>query len=189
MRLPTTIITDTQDKINGYIDMIESLILTFDDKSEKLAINQINNAILLELISGFAVACITESAVYTNYETRSDGSDAIDKINYSYDLFLNGLQSASVSGLQKDSFYGDHNYLSLLQDTIKKINYVLLNKSFDLKSEKKVTLSENSDIISLCWKYYNSVDSDIIDYFIITNNFLTNEFIEIPAGKEILIYG
>jgi len=189
MRLPAKIKSDTLSKINGYKSLITELIAGFDDPNEISIDNKINNAVLLELIGGMAAASLAEAAVYTDFETRSQGAAAIEIIQAGYQEVLEGVESSAVQGLITKTYTGDHNYLSLLQDTISRINAILLDKNFDLKTERKIILSASSDVINLCHKYYGDVENPTLNKFIKTNGITDAEFYEIPAGREIVVYG
>ncbi|PKL40746.1 MAG: hypothetical protein CVV44_03830 [Spirochaetae bacterium HGW-Spirochaetae-1] len=189
IRLPGRIITDTMDKINGYRDMIDGLINGIDDPNETVTENQINNAILLEILGGMATAALAEAAVYTEYETRPDGSAAIGIILDGYEAFIDAMESAAVTGAIGQTYTGDHNYLSLLQDIIARITGMLLNKSFDLKAERRKVLTAPSDPITLCAELYGAVDNDTLDFFCRTNGLTGDQFVEIPAGVEVVSYG
>ena len=188
MLLPGKIISETQDSINGYVDMIDSLVNSFSDENVISDTEAINNVIMLELIAGMGSAALAQTAVFTNYFSRKDGSDAIDKIADGYNKVILGIENGKRQGLITDTYIGDHNYLSKLQDTITNINSILLNKSFDLKAEKKLILSVESDPISLCNKFYNDISNEKINFFITTNKITNDEFIEIPAGREVVFY-
>ncbi len=190
IRLPGRIVTDTQDKINGYRDMIEDLIFGLDDTNETVAENKINNAIMFEVVGGTASAALAEAALYTNYETRGDASDALETVQSGYSAYLEALESVSVQGGNaSQSYTGDHNFLSLLQDTIARISAILLDKSFDLKTERRLILSAPSDPITLCNKFYKSVSLETLEFFNRTNELSGDEFIELPAGREVVAYG
>lgn len=189
LRLPAQIYTSTLDKINSYRDLIEDLGKNFLDLNETDIGNKTNNATMFQLICGMASAALAEAAVFTDYGKRSDGIDAIDIVTAGYDSVLAGMESARVDGLINEMYIGDHNFLSLLQDTISRINALLLNKSFNLKAEKKIVLKNSSDAITLCYKFYKSVSNEKMDFFIATNNLTKGEFIEIQAGREVVYYG
>lgn len=189
IRTPARIKKQTLEKINGYKDMVSILIDEFNDDNETLPTNRKNNVIMLQLFAGLAAGTTAEAAAYTDYSIRSEALSAIDTINETLEVFTTGLNDARTEGSVSQEYSGDHNFYSLIFDTITRINEILLNKAFDLKAEKKFTLKNSSDAITLCYEHYKSVSSDTIEFFIQTNRLINDEYTEIPAGREITIYG
>jgi len=188
MRAPARIKDSTLDKIDVYTQMTKDLCDTFFDPNETSPVNKRNNAIMLESIGGYAAAVTAEAAVFTDYSIRTQSISAIESINDSLDYYNSKIALARTDGNVSDEFSGDHNFYSLLMDTIARINESLLNKTFSLKAEKKFILKQNSDSITLCYENYGKVDNDTIIFFQNTNKLIENEFIEIPAGREIVVY-
>jgi hypothetical protein len=188
MRAPSRFIDSTQNKINVYKDMCADIISEIKDDKESDPVNLRNNAILIQTFAGYAVGCLGESALYTNFQKRSDVSDSIDSINEALENYNTALANARTNGNISSEYSGDHNFQSLLFDMIARSRDILLSRSFSLKAEKKFKLKNRSDIISLCWEYYSAVDSDTILFFIDTNNIKQDEFLELAAGREIVVY-
>lgn len=68
----------------------------------------------------------------------------------------------------------------------------ILERSYKLKVEQKITLTEDKTPIQLAYKYYNEDfrnDPDgTLEYLIRTNNFTDEQFFLIPRGTEVKIY-
>ena len=188
IRTPARIFDQTLDKVNSFSGMADSLSNQFLDFNETSELNRRNNAIMMQLIAGFAVCATAEAAIFTDFSVRSEAIAAIDKINESLILYDTNFAQARTDGNVAKEYSGDHNYYSLLFDTITLVNDSILNEAFDLKVEKSFILKTNSDIINLCYNGYGSVDNETLDFFISTNKFAGDEFIEIPAGREIKLY-
>ncbi|MCK5600946.1 hypothetical protein KAR91_03695, partial [Candidatus Pacearchaeota archaeon] len=189
IRLPGRIISQTRNKINGYKDMISDLCNSFNDESETSPVNRKNNAIMMQLIAGFGVGATSEAAAFTEDTIRSESIDSIEIINETAEIFTTFFEQARTSGNVKQEFSGDHNFFSLIQDTTKRINEILLNRAFDLKAEKRFILKSNSDAITLAYEHYGNVQPETMKLFIDTNRLTGEEFTEIPSGREIVIYG
>lgn len=199
IRLPGRVVDSTMNKINTYKDMITDIIGgvsgetgqggTGSATEETNKDNKKNNAVLMEAFAGYAVGCLAEAAIYTNFDVRTNTIEAIEIINDSIDEY-----NAAMAAIYPDddnienNYSGDHNFQSLLYDVIARVNQLLLDQTFDLKAEKKFILTEKSDALNLCYKYYNAVDEETMQYFIDTNKSVHDEFLEIPAGREIVIY-
>lgn len=191
MRLPSRIKDSTLNKINTYFDMCSDIITGVSSGSadEINNDNQKNNAILMEVFAGFAVGCLAESALYTDFSVRTDTIASIEIINDALDNYNTAMSDIRATGddITKD-YSGDHNLQMLLTDVTARVNDVLLNVAFSLKAEKRITLNNQSDILTLCYEYYDSIDNETVEYFINTNNIKNDEFIELPRGREIIIY-
>ena len=68
----------------------------------------------------------------------------------------------------------------------------ILERSNELKVEKRIVLSEDSTVIDLAYKYYNEAfreDPDgAINYLITSNGFADDEFFLLKRGTELKIY-
>ena len=192
MLFPGRIFDDTLAKINGYYDMIVGLIDTFTDEDEGVPEDRLNNAIMLELLAGMGSAALSEAALFTDYPTKQEASDGIAIVEAGYNTVNAAIENSVELATDVDmenSYLVDHNYVTYMQQTVKAINLIILTQSFDLKIEKRITLKEPSDMVTLCAKYYNSVENETIDFFLTTNELIGDEFIEISPGRELVFYG
>lgn len=74
-----------------------------------------------------------------------------------------------------------------LQEAVALTAGFLVEISFTLKQERRVTLTRNRTIIDLVAEFYNSVD-DQLDFFITSNDLSGSEILEVPKGREIVYY-
>ena len=188
MRAPDSFIDSTMNKINVYKGMCDDIIATIKDEKETDPVNLRNNAVLMQTFAGFAVGCLAEASLYTTYSIRSDAISAIQTIETALENYNIAMSDIRTDGNAEKEYSGDHNFYSLLFGVIARTRDILLNQSFQLKSEKKFKLTENSDIITLCYQYYGAVDSDTILFFVTTNKICCDEFIELAAGREVVFY-
>jgi hypothetical protein len=188
IRTPARIKEQTLNRVNGYLDMIKTLCDSFNDDNETNPTNRKNNATNMELIGGFATGTICEVAAFTEYQIRSEAIAAIEKINEAFSYFDTAFNEARTTGNVSEEYSGDHNFWTLLQATIRGINQLLLTTAFGLKAEKKYVLKYNSDFITECYNAYGKVDDETTQFFILTNNLINDEFIELNAGREIVVY-
>jgi len=188
IRTPGRIIERTLNKIDTYASMIESLTESILDVNESSKIELRNNSIFMQLVAGFAVAAMNEALAFNDFQIRSEPVTGIEKVNEALDTYNAAFEESRTDGKVSEEYSGDHNFYSLLFDTITRINRIVLNSAFDLKAEKKYTLKNNSDIITECYEKYGKIDQDTITFFQNTNKIINNEYIEIPAGRELLVY-
>ena len=192
IRLPGQILSSSIAKIESYGAMTAAIATSFvgffNPNSDRQT--QLNGAISFQSLLGISTAATTEAALFTDFETRETAGTALDFINNSailteqetskiYQLLTNGIQT---------SFAPDHNSGLALSLIVGKTNSILIDRSFDLKAKQTFILQSDSDPVSLAWKYYRSTEIEDIEFFIRTNKLQDNEIIEIPSGKEIIVY-
>lgn len=187
--IPSQLTDITSSKNNAYTSIIEDLIndnFNGGDISKEV---KKNKAIMMERLTGYAVASQCVGALTTEYSTRAQTIKAIDVINASYESFNNALESASVNSSIKTAFSGSYDFLSTLDEIVRTSTAILLNKSFESPIEKSIVLKGQSDPVTLCYEYYGKVDNETIQFFLESNNISGNEFLELQSGREIFIYG
>lgn len=184
MDLPSNLRDDTQLRVNRFQDLFNLLITGNQNDDAQNENVQKNNVVLLESLAGYANAQMVVSASNTTYATRNQILDSILNIITTYNTFNDELNNNSTN-----DYPGDHNFLSNLADLNKKTVELLLNISFDLPAEKIIVLKNADDPINLCYKYYGKIDLETIQFFADTNYLVNDEFIELAAGREIVIYG
>lgn len=74
-----------------------------------------------------------------------------------------------------------------LQEAVALTAGFLVEISFTLKQERRITLNRSRTIIDLTAELYGSVD-DQLDFFISSNDLSGDEILEVPEGREIVYY-
>lgn len=190
IRTPSQILDSTFAKIQGFGTMIEGIAQGFLNVFTENPNNQekLNFARMVESLLYFSASVTAEAGLFTDYSTREVAGNALDLINTAYDLAEQNMSEIYqlLDGLITTSFEPNHDtgLNSLL--LIGKTNAILIDRSFDLKAKQITILAGPSDPITLTWRFYK--DMDKLEYFIETNNIQDTEFIEIPAGREIIAY-
>jgi len=64
----------------------------------------------------------------------------------------------------------------------------LINMSFDLKRGKRFILTQERSIIDLCYELYGSIDDDVLNFFIDSNNIVGENLLELKKGTSIVYY-
>ncbi|HSQ97109.1 MAG TPA: hypothetical protein VLL98_00115 [Rickettsiales bacterium] len=113
---------------------------------------------------------LTIQNLYTNYKTYYD-------IKYKLlDLNLEDITANSS------------NINTIIQSTVG----LLIESSFNLKTEFNIELNQDSNLIDIAYRYYkDSFKNDpesTIDYIATTNGIKDDEFLLLPKGKNIVIY-
>jgi len=180
----------TVEIVNAYIDMANGLVSGFDsDITNASTIEDKQNISLVEqAIVSIADCGVALASINVDYETRDDVSVALDGMVDSYLAYLAMLDNAvnSLSTQVTKTFLPDHDTTSGVHGVIFNTQALLLFRSFSLKSRRTYSVVTNSDPLSLTWKYYGDLSQ--LAFFCKTNKIVGNEFIEIPAGRSLVIY-
>jgi len=189
VRTITSIPQDSADLFSRIVDMTNDILNDFgeDISNASTPTDSANVAYILQGIGTACVLGVANAGIMIDYETRETVGKSIDDIDGAYSNYLAVLQSAgNVDGSQ---FAIDHDTISGLHGAAYDTITYLTNASFDLKLKRAYTLTAPSDPVTLCWKYYRDISHDTLDFFARTNKLTNYEFIEIPAGREVAIYG
>jgi hypothetical protein len=189
VRTITSIPQDSADLFSQIVDMTNDILNDFgeDISNASTPTDSANVAYILQGIGTACVLGVANAGIMIDYETRETVGKSIDDIDGAYSNYLAVLQSAgNVDGSQ---FAIDHDTISGLHGAAYDTITYLTNASFDLKLKRAYTLTAPSDPVTLCWKYYRDISHDTLDFFARTNKLTNYEFIEIPAGREVAIYG
>lgn len=150
---------------------------------------QVDELKLNDSIASSAIVSVAESLLNTNFETRAEAVEAAKSIvdlNDSWSDFVDEESSRIVD--LGDAFIRDENVL----DVVLKAANEILDRSYKLKVEQKITLSEDKTPIELAYEFYNESfrenPDSTLDYLIRTNNFTDDDFFLIPRGREVKIY-
>ena len=189
VRTITSIPQDSADLFSQIVDMTNDVLNDFgeDISNASTPTDSENVAYILQGIGTACVLGVANAGIMIDYETRETVGKSIDDISGAYSDYLAVLQSAgNVDGSQ---FAIDHDTLSGLHGVAYDTITYLTNASFDLKLKRTYTLTAPSDPVTLCWKYYRNISHDTLDFFARTNKLVNYDFIELPAGREVAIYG
>ncbi len=190
IRLPGQITDATIAKVSGFADMFSSVVdgLMSSFRSSTSIGNGINTAITAELIGTQATAGIAEAAMFSDYTTREASGQAIDYLQTAREEYFIALGelTTGLSGNITQTFTPDVASQSGIAQIIADSYSVLISRSFDLKAKKSIILTAPSDPLTLTYKMYGSID--MLEYFLLTNRIAGVEFVEIPAGREIVAF-
>jgi hypothetical protein len=127
--------------------------------------------------------------IYT-LNTKKESRQISETIQELHDNYRNYYENKlnQLDLLFKDTFIDEIDINSEIQTTI---GYLIEN-SFNLKTEFNITLTEDTNLINLAYKYYRNEfkgnQNDILDYIIRTNHITDEEFILLPKNRTITLY-
>lgn len=130
-----------------------------------------------------AVAATSVAVLNTQFETRTQALDAAEQV-----LQLN----AAVTDW-RDPAYSDAGevdtggqYQAMQEATALTAGF-LVEISFTLQQERRLTLPRARTVIDLVAELYGEVDARL-DFFIDSNTLAWDELLELPAGREVVYY-
>ena len=150
---------------------------------------QIDELKLNDLLASSAIVSVAESLLDMEFETRSEAVEAAKNLmtlENEWTTFVDE-QSKRITDLA-DAYIRDGS----VSDIVSAAANEVLERSYKLKVEQKIILTEDKTPIELAWEYYNEEfrnDPDgTLEYLIRTNNFADDDFFLISRGTEIKIY-
>ena len=123
------------------------------------------------------------SAVNTEFATQSDAIAAAESI-LAQAAQVTNWRDESYSALGLTDTGGSYQQL---QDATALAAGFLVEISFNLKRERRVTLDRARTILDLAAELYGQTD-EVLDVLINTNNFSGSEIQELPKGREVIYY-
>ena len=150
---------------------------------------QINELKLNDSIASSALVSVAESLLSTEFETRKEAVEAAKNLVALESDWTSFVDEQQTKILELDDAYirdgGVDDIVSMSANEI-------LERSYKLKVEQTITLSENKTPIELAYEYYkddfrNDPDG-ILEYLIRTNDLKDERYFLVPQGSEVKIY-
>jgi len=180
----------TTDIVMGYYGMAVDIIDSYGSDVANASTNEekTNLAISYQYMGAVSTAAVALSAVNVTYETRDDVAGVLDSMTDAYGKYLAQMAaiSSSLSNDITTLFVPDHDVGSDLYGAIYNAQALLLDRAFSLASRRTYRLRAPSDPLTETWTHYG--DLGRLDFFCRTNRIVGTEFIEIPAGRELVWY-
>lgn len=182
LQAPARAAASISDRMEAYGNLARSIVTQglavsgFDDVPS-------NNFHMANLYASTYVTGQVVTALNSEFTTRKDAVLAAEAILSLLDEVTNWREDNYTALGQVDTG-GD---LQQLQESVASVASYLVELSFSLKQEKRVTLTHARTPIDLCAELYGKVD-EVLQFFIDTNNLSWQEHIEIMAGRRIVYY-
>lgn len=184
VHLPARAATLIGDRLEAYRDLADSFIHGADKVRKPTLDNTSQNDFAnADLWASTALTGAILSTVNNEFVTKAD---AISAAEFLLDFFGDLVD------------WRDQNFLSLgiedtggayqpLQDAVAIAAGFLVEISFSLKQERRVTLDRARTPIDLVAEMYGAVDSEL-DFFLTSNGVGGDEIFELPMGREVVFY-
>ncbi len=190
VKLPSLIKEDIDKSIESFQAMTDSV---FEMSPETANDKNFGIAKMQELVLGQTINGLGYVLLNSDFSNRKTAIDTIDRITTLYDKIVNKLDEISEifanQNLEDTYFSQSKTYTSGLYGLDSAISYVL-NNVFNLSIEKTIIISEPIPAIGLCINEYGTLgeNDENFDFFIKTNGLTGEEILELPVGREIVIY-
>lgn len=138
----------------------------------------------------FASAAVTGavvSVVNAEFETKKEALEAAEQIL----IIQNELTEWLDENIQSLEEIDTGETYQKAQEAAAVAAGFLVQISFELKQERGVVLTEPRQLIELCAElYFRDIDQvdDILDFFIMSNDFSGSEILTIPKGRRVVYY-
>jgi hypothetical protein len=117
--------------------------------------------------------------------SRKEAIEAANKVL----ALMEQITAFSDTKIEQDAFVdSDSTSFLALSELVQNSVQLILNASFALPMQRTITLDRDRNVIELCAELYGSVDSDIIDQFIMENNLSIDEIQLLTMGREVSYY-
>lgn len=123
------------------------------------------------------------SVINNEYVTKTEAIEAAESVIAQFDAAV-VWRDDNFKSLEEIDIGGSY---QKLQDAVALTAGYLVELSFSLKQERRITLDRNRTIIDLVGELYGSID-DQLDFFINSNELTGSEILELPKGREIVYY-
>lgn len=131
----------------------------------------------------FAMGCVTGtviSLINTQYATKVQALEAADRLLGQFGQLVAWRDDNAITVDTGESY-------QKLQEAVSLTAGYLVEISFSLKAERRITLDRPRTIIDLSAEIYGSVD-DKLDFLISSNALTGDEILELQGGHEIVFY-
>jgi prophage DNA circulation protein len=171
--------------IQARLDAYSGLIDQFTDTVHTPGLNsEAKNAFLTEELYATTSVIAAALAVVNNiFETKTDALAAADSILTLSDQVI-AWRDSNFDALSEIDTGGA--YQKFL-DTVALTAGFLVEISFNLKQERRVTLDRNRTMIDLVAELYGKVDEEL-DFFINSNELTGSEILELEKGRQIVYF-
>jgi hypothetical protein len=187
---PVYVTTDISGRLSAYSALTERIYTrqptTTKVESKNTVMTQ--ELTLSGVLSGIALTCI--SGEITTREDAITFIEIVSTLFINITNYLDESQELFQDVNLFDQYFSQSQSFANMQILIAKILAYLLRSLSDLSVAKKITLDRKRATIDVVIKEYGSLGENdkLYDFFIATNHLKGFEIINLPAGKEYVVY-
>lgn len=169
--------------------LISEFISSSSSNNDTLTREEIDNLMINDSSASMAIISLGESLIEKDYETRAEAVEAAKTLKELEQGWTEHVENEldKISELE-NVLIRDNSLTDIVDASASEI----LDRSYKLKVEKIITLSEDTTIIDIAYDYYyddfKENPDDTIDYLIRTNGFSDDDFFLLKRGTEVKLY-
>jgi prophage DNA circulation protein len=193
---PSRALAGIAQRLDAYHDLAQSVVDSSGATAELAAGSEVNRVLqkltqdfqVEDLVATAAVVGSVSSAVNNTFATKSEALATAEAILAQLDEIVAWRDEAYENIGESVTFVVDTGeaYQALLAAVSVAAGY-LIQISFTLIPERRLTLDRARTVIDVCAQVYGTVDGKL-DFFIATNDFSGDELLELPAGTTVKYY-
>lgn len=174
MRAPARALTAIPAKLRGY----QAVLGTLGAKASPQGFADSMTRVLqyLGILEGTA-----DSALVGDLLSRGQAVEASELIQTMATEGIAGLEGSEVGG-----YVVPEDVLARLREALARAAALMLARSFELRTERRMVLDADRTPLDLCYELYGEIDS--LDAFIEQNALTDDEILLIPRGREVAYY-
>ena len=173
IQLPAQAAANVNEKLNGYALILERITEVFTGGEDEF--------LAADMLGAFATSGQILAAVNSTFTTRPEALAAAESILDTFDTWNNWRDLNSTQNDVSDVY-------ETLQDAAAICAGFLVSISFTLKQERRLTLDRARNFIEVSADLYGSIDEEVLNFLITSNNLGGDELLLIPRGREIVYY-
>jgi prophage DNA circulation protein len=131
-----------------------------------------------------------EYNIIARLKVLSGAQDVIQILEDSIPIENENIDALQIAAGKINNTFVDSNSETflLLSELVYTSLQLILNASFALPMQRTITLDRDRQVLELCAEVYGSVEPEVIDRFIMENNFNIDEIQLIPMGRKVSYY-
>lgn len=178
LRTPGRAVTSIISKLQGYGALITTLAVTAGD-----TLDGIGEAASRTMAFVGALLGLADSALVGTLASRTQAIQAAEAVQRSILAALEAIEAVEAAS---GEYVAPEAVLAQIQAIMAGAGAMLLEQSYSLAIEQRVTLESERTPFDLCFELYGELDS--MDDFIEQNALTGDELLLIPRGREVVYY-
>jgi prophage DNA circulation protein len=180
--------SDTTERLDAYDNLADALIERLP--SSRTTSEAKNQTVAIELSLGSVISGSATSVITGALKTRAQAMETAGKVVALLDKITSALDSVQddfeIVPIDSQYFSQSESYTQAVELVGKTIEYLIL-ASFDLRVERRFTLSEPTVPLMIVLEQYGS--DDRFGEFIEANELKNNDINLLEPGREVVLYG
>lgn len=153
--------------------------------------SEVNRSLIAELIVGSAINSSAIVIQDQSYETKTSTFEALDNLQsilVASTELVDEKQEGFSGNIFEKQYFSQLDSFQFIMSLVNNVKTDLQLRAFDAKLERSFVAGRDYQLLELCSLLYGAVDDETLDFFIETNSLEDNEFIIVPAGRDIVFY-